>query len=148
MQRHMLNLLTNRNQVFNAKERQMNDFSSKIIHLMDDIIDIRSKWNIEDRQYHLDYDELSQDEKERLSAQLLKEDIDLRQEALGDDNIDFERKMLPSLIKVLSQSYNKDCQYDFIYEWVNGITNHMERTLDDLLKSRLSIYNFNNCEEN
>jgi len=76
-----------------------------------------------------------------LSSFLMAENQDYAVEATGPDNPNYEKTMLPALIKYMKNVTDKDEKIEFNNAWKEGITNYFENTMLQLLSEQLDKYN-------
>jgi len=74
-------------------------------------------------------------------ASLFLKDRLLANECFSQDNPDFERIIIPSLIRLFSNSTSKDEQVEFIEECTDGVINYFYRDMQSLIEESLQIYN-------
>lgn len=115
--------------------------SKQLIDLIDGII-YREADYIPDEGYYLDYNDLSDNDIEEATAQLIADDEDIAHEATGADNPEFEKKMLPALIRHLRNPCDKDEQIEFMKEWRNGVAAYCRTFIESLIEDRLSERDF------
>jgi len=94
--------------------------------------------------YNLDISEVPDFDIHRFASILIQDRI-LANEACGSDNYDFEKRMLPSLIKFLMHSTNKDAKDEFANEWKDGVTNYFYLDMQSLIDNELTLYNMDNA---
>lgn len=125
-----------------SKEANMGRYSPTTVKLMDDIIAGHAYWCSEAEQYDLTFDDLDEINKEELAAQLMIDDTEFACEFTGADNDLFLSKMLPSLIKFLQNTTDKELLHDFAEAWKEGCSLYPRRSVEDLLERRLEEYNY------
>lgn len=74
-------------------------------------------------------------------ASLFLLDRTLANEALGSDNPNFEKMMLPALINLLSNSKCPEERIEFIQEMIDGVMSYFEKDMQQLLDEELQLYN-------
>lgn len=110
----------------------VNSFADELIH---------NYAKFEDNHYVLDLFDISDFDQHEFAALIMSSDVYLSSEATGPDNPSFDKKMLPSLLKFLSKSTDKDAEIDFVNSWKQGITNYFKDRMQEILKDRLYDYN-------
>ena len=108
---------------------------------VDNLIENFAKYDTLCGFYNLDIDSIPEIELEVLASKLMLDDYDKAADSTGPDNNSYDRHMLPSLIKLLVNSLDKDNKIEFINSWKNGVINHYQDTIKELLEERLEIYN-------
>lgn len=116
-------------------------YSKTIINFADNLISYYSKYDILSDCYNISTSNIPDFDLHEFSSLLMLEDSDRASEATGPDNKYFETKMLPSLIKFMENTTDKDNQIEYIKSWRDGITNYFESTIESILSDRLENYN-------
>lgn len=119
----------------NAKYKQ------EVISFVKNLISNYSEYNSELGCYLLYIDKIDETDLWKFSSIIMSIDDDRAWESTGPDNPLYEKKLLPSLIKVLSNVNDKDYQIDFIRSWREGIGEYFKTLLEELIEEQLQEYN-------
>jgi len=111
------------------------------IHFVDGLVNFYSKWDKLSEQYILKIEDVAEFDMHKISSMILANDDDYANSATSFDNPFYGSHMLPSLIKFLDNSCDKQYQNDFLDKWKNGVTTYLGKIINDLLEERLEIYN-------
>lgn len=99
-----------------------------------------SNWDKLDNRYVLDVSDIPSFDLHKFAA-LFMQDHSLANESCGSDNNSFEKRMLPSLIRLLSVSTNRDAQVDFARDWIDGVTSYFCKDMQSAIDDALALYN-------
>ena len=91
--------------------------------------------------YQLNVNDLPDFVQEEFAALIMVHDTDRAYESTGADNANFEKQMLPTLIKLLQDSTDRDEQIEFINSWKEGVTAYHKRYMQELIDDALEDYN-------
>lgn len=118
-------------------------YSRNTISIADKIVRNHAIYDRFDRSYSLDYYSIPDFELEELSASLMLDDESYANEALGPDNPDFSKNMLPALIGLLQNSVDSENKFQFITKWRHGVVKYFDSSMQSLLEERVAEYHFN-----
>lgn len=113
--------------------------SKKLLNLIDGVIHREADY-IPNEGYYLDYSQLSDNDIEAITAQIMIEDEDFACDASCANNPLYTTKMLPALIRHLQNPCDKDEQIEFMKEWRNGIADYARNRIESLLEDRLETH--------
>jgi hypothetical protein len=97
------------------------------------------KFDQADEIYTINIDDIAEFDIHAMCGIILSHNTDWANEATGCDNPSFEKSMLPSLIRVLSNS-TSDNEFEFVSEWKNGVFNYLRKEIIGLLDDALEEY--------
>jgi RNase adaptor protein for sRNA GlmZ degradation len=106
-----------------------------------DIVVIYSKYDSHSKCHYLNIDNVPDFLLDELSSLIMKQDNDYACEATSMDNPAYEKSMLPSLIKFMSNSTDNNERIDFINAWQEGVRNYFSKHMQQLINDQLDIYN-------
>lgn len=115
--------------------------SKQLLALIDSVIH-REAHYIPNEGYHLDYNQLSDNDVEEITAQLIADDESCAAEATSPDNPAYTSKMLPALIRHLKNPSDKDEQIEFMNTWRTGVADYSRKAVEALLENRLEVHAF------
>lgn len=131
------NLMATRTAAFNKKGMTMSRNPLKAF-AHECVVDY-AKFKSED--YQLNVNDLPDFVQEEFAALIMVHDTDRAHESTGADNENFEKQMLPTLIKLLQDSTDRDEQIEFINSWKEGVTAYHKRYMQELIDNALEDYN-------
>lgn len=83
--------------------------------------------------YFLKVRDLPEFEVHALSATIMESDHGYANEATGCDNPDYEKTMLPALLKYMKDPSDKDEEIEFKRAWLTGVSNYFTNEIQILL---------------
>lgn len=89
--------------------------------------------------YNLSVNNLSDFEINELAALFMLDD-DLASEANGPDNPAYQKTMLPSLLRYMSNSTSRDEEIEFNRSWRNGVASYFHNMIQELIDEQCSNY--------
>jgi hypothetical protein len=109
-------------------------------HHAKDIIHNYAEFDDISECYDLRLRDVPEYEIEKLSCLIYLDSPELAAEACGPDNDEFEKSMLPALIRFLDDTSNKDKQEDYLNAWKAGLTAYTKKIALNLLSDELESF--------
>ncbi len=115
------------------------NYSNDAIKFANDLVCEYAKWNSKHNSYLLILNDIPDFELNKFAVKLMSEDLVL--EAISPDNPSYNKDMLPTLLKYLNNSTDRDEEIEFVRTWRESITSyfypHMQKLIDDVCNTRL-----------
>jgi hypothetical protein len=118
----------------------MNNHSKQTINCADNIIYHYAIFDKLSGCYALSFGLIDDFDIAALSSFILNEDEHYASEATGIDNPEYERSMLPAMIRYM-RNPTQDNKIEFNGLWIKGVVSYQEHVIEDLLQDRLDVYN-------
>lgn len=109
-----------------------------------DVVLTHAKIDRYKNQYNLNFLDLPDFIRFEIVAHILIDDNSWSHEALGPDNNNFNKKMLPSIIKYLLNTTNKDNEIEFVNSWRDSVTDYFKNMINGLIDEALYELNESN----
>lgn len=98
-----------------------------------------AKYSSED--YDLSVNDLPDFVQSEFAALIMIQEPDRANESTGADNQSYEKQMLPTLIKFLQDTTDRDEQIEFVNAWKESVTSYHKRYMQELIDEALEDYN-------
>ncbi len=120
---------------------QTNDFVQNLIFHY-------AKFDQGSGSYGLKIEHLPEFELHALAATIMDSDKIYASEATGPDNPDYEKTMLPALLKYMKNPGDKDEEFEFKQTWLSGVSNYFSDQIQTLLNNACEshLHNIRNAE--
>lgn len=116
-------------------------YSKETLKFSDYLVYHYAKYNELDDRCELSLLDIPDFDLHEFTSLLMSENDSVAYEATGPDNIHYEKYMLPSLVKFLQNTMEKDNEKQFLTTWKEGTTKYFENTMEKLLANSLDVYN-------
>jgi hypothetical protein len=121
----------------NMSLKQLQNFIS-------DCVSNYATYNKLDDFYSLNISNLPDFVQDEFAALIMAENESLASEATGPDNKNWEKKMLPALLRYLKNSTDKDESIEFTNTWRTCVTSYFLDRMQELIDSELGNFNHEN----
>lgn len=116
-------------------------YSKQATSFASEIVNNYAKYSRWAQNYILKFNDIPDFDLQELLSFLMAENYGAVVEALGPDNLQFDKKMLPALFKFMQNITDKEVRADFVTAWQEGLLFYFQSHIDDLLAECLSDYN-------
>ena len=118
-------------------------FSQRIKDEAKEIVSCYARYSPDLKCYVLSSDEIPSNSRSlhQLSYLLMLECPEYAYEATSVDNPEYEKIMLPELIKLMKEPTSTVRIYDFANQWISGVLKYHENVLWELLTDTLYLHN-------
>lgn len=105
-------------------------------------VNVYGKYDESDDFYSLDAHDLPDFVQDEFASFIMADDESYAAEATGPDNTDWDLIMLPTLMRYLKNSTNREETIEFSKTWRNCITRYCINKIQELIDQELIEYNF------
>lgn len=117
------------------------NYPKEVSHFADMLVYHYAKFDSLNQRYDLNLEDLPDFDQHKFCSHVLLKNKELANEATGCDNPTYDTKMLPALIRYMSNTTDKDKQADFNQAWKDGLLYYVKEILKKIIKKRVEIYN-------
>lgn len=101
-----------------------------------DLIFHYAKYNKMDDAYSLSVSDLPDFEVHKFAAVLMADDESYASESTGADNAQYTKTLMPTLIKYLQNTTDRDEEIEFVNAWRDGVANYFSEKMQELIDSQ------------
>lgn len=101
-----------------------------------DLVFHYSKYSRLDGCYTLSVSDLPDFEIHKFAALLMTDDESYASESTGADNDDYKKNLLPSLIRYMKDTTDRDEEIEFVKAWRDGVANYFSKKMQELIDEK------------
>ena len=114
-------------------------YSKEIIQFVNGLVSHYATYSTRNDSYSLDIHDVADFDLNELASLIMASDEAYASEATGFDNPNYEKTMLPALIKFMKNSSN-DQTYEFNEAWTNGIVDYFSKPIQELINEQCKYH--------
>jgi hypothetical protein len=129
---------TNGMMLLKLVEKDLTMQKNPISSFTKDIVFHYAKYSRTDGCYLLNVSDLPDFEIHKFAALLMADDESYASESTGSDNDQFKKTLLPSLIRYMKDTTDRDEQIEFVQSWRDGVASYFSPKMQELIDEECS----------
>lgn len=117
-------------------KRNLTMQENSIASFTKDLVFHYAKYSRLDASYTLSVSDLPDFEIHKFAAMLMADDESYASEATGADNDDYKKNLLPSLIRYMKDTTDRDEEIEFVKVWRDGVANYFSNKMQELIDAK------------